>query len=241
MRRGVYLVISAMAVGSCTQILGIDGHYVLEAKSDSSTARAFGSGGTEEAGPETGGELGTGGDGGGSLGSGGIVAAGGMLPIAGGYGGTLAGSGGDVGGAGNGPTADSQAPCGSGQKRCAGGCVTPDPSVGCGVVGCDQCPGPPPANGYLVCAADQCGFACAPSFTKDTSKGTCDPPASGSGGASSGGTGGTGGGTGRIGSPCTVKLGPPQPSSQCVSCGAFPGCCDPVTARCGCLYVAACI
>lgn len=240
MRRGLFLIFSAIAAVSCTRILGIDGRYVLEERTDSGGHRLSGSGG-EEAGPETGGVPETGGETGGFTGSGGIVGAGGMLPISGGRGGTPIGSGGAESG-GFVAAADSEAPCDTGKKRCSGSCVTPDPSVGCGPTGCEKCANPPPVNGYLVCASDQCDYACGPGFTKNDSKGTCDPLVSGSGGAGgAGGTGGAGGATGKIGSPCTVKLGPPEPSSQCISCGPFPGCCDPVTARCGCLYVAACI
>ncbi len=241
MRRGVFLLFSAILVASCARILGIDGRYVLEEATDSSARRSLGAGG-EEAGAETGGTPETGGEAGGAPGSGGIVAAGGTIATSGGRGGTTMGAGGvQSGGAGH-TAADSEAPCDPGKKRCRGSCVTPDPSVGCGPTGCEQCANAPPVDGYLVCSGDQCDYACGPGFTKNDATGTCDAVVSVSGGAGgTGGGGGAGGTVGKLGSPCTVKLGPPVPSSECISCGPFPGCCDPVTARCGCLYVAACI
>jgi len=238
MRAGASLCFLAIAILSCTRILGIDGHYVLEVEASGGSA-GVGSGGTFDANFATGGDVstggasqGTGGSTGGLTGGGGIIAAGG-IPVTGGMGPASGGS--ESGGASDGGGTDGQAPCELPMKNCNGKCVTPDPSVGCGLTGCDRCSSLPPVSGYLICTNDQCDFACQQGFTKDAANGACKAPASGTGGAAGSG------GAGTIGSKCT-KATPLSPSTECKNCGLFPGCCNPATGlRCGCLYVAACI
>jgi hypothetical protein len=238
MRAGASLCFSALAILSCTRILGIDGHYVLDVEHFDGSP-AVGSGGTLDANFGTGGDVSTGGTGEGTGGTGGLTGAGGIIAS----GGISAGTGGrgtdggsnETGGASGSGGTDGQAPCDPPMKSCNGKCVTPDPSVGCAPTGCNRCSNLPPVDGYLVCTGDQCDFACQPGFTKDAANGSCKPPATATGG--SGGSGGAG----SIGSRCT-KATPLSPSTECKNCGVFPGCCNPVTGlRCGCLYVAACI
>jgi hypothetical protein len=107
--------------------------------------------------------------------------------------------------------------CPNGQKMCGGVCVVPAPSNGCGLTGCNKCPGPPPNGGVLACDnnAHTCDFVCLSGFTKQGN--TC---------MSNGGSGGTGGGGGSTGN-CVASV--------CPKCcfGAEPGCCASSTS-CGC-------
>lgn len=241
MRRGAYLLVSTIAAMSCTQILGIDGRYVVRSTADSGKG-PLASGGAQEAGAETGGDIGLGGSGA-TPGSGGIVASGGMPLGSGGSGGRGAGGEGNGGVAGatgresggtmasGGTASDADVPCPTGQKRCpAIGCVSPDPSVGCDPNGaCAKCDFP--SDSQPTCNGTHCDFECHTGFTRNSATGTCDPSTSGAGGA--------GGTSGLPGSKCTKQT-PTSSSSECRGCPfPFPACCNGLL-HCGCLYVAAC-
>lgn len=239
MRVGGYLFMSAVLAAACTQILGIDGRYVREG-AEAETGGGFGSGGSDAATAGTGGSHASGGgtgSGGVIVGSGGIVAMGGVQ-TAGGAGGVVESggtSGAETGGVmGSGGAPDSGATCESGKKWCPSlGCVTPDPSVGCGPgLNCTPCTAQ--NNAQLICTGDQCDYTCYQGFKKNSSTGACEAASSGTGGGGGGGAGGAG----NIGARCSQVS--PGPSSECKPCGPFPGCCN-LTLHCGCLYVAACV
>jgi hypothetical protein len=247
MRAGAYLFLAAVAISSCTQVLGIDGRYVREGTAGASGGITFGgSGGAFDAAVETGGERSNGGTGGstggstgGRIGGGGVIASGGTI----GNGGVVTGGAPpETGGLENsgGMTAmDANAPCGQGEKRCdTVGCVVPDPSVGCDLTTpCAPCDTSQfPEFSHPICANSKCDYECYTGYTRNQATGTCDAPTSGTGGA------GGSGGAGSIGAKCTPMPNPLSPSPDCKYCGVFPGCCNPLTQnRCGCLYVAACI
>lgn len=243
MRAGAYLSMAVVALLSCTRILGIDGRYVEQEVTESGGASSLGSGGTFDADVGFGGTPTTGGNASGGAGSGGRIGAGGIIAM-GGMGGTITGgSPNETGGTentGGAPVTDANVPCGAGEKRCPTvGCVKPDPSVGCELgTPCSPCDvSQHPANSHPTCTSSQCDYECFPDFTRNQTTGECDAATTGSGG--SGGRGGAGG-AGPLGSKCT-KPTPLSQSPECRICGPFPGCCNGITSRCGCLYVAACI
>jgi len=200
MRFSPWPLFAVAGATACTSVLGIDGDYVVAEVSSSTGGASAGTGGASAGGGATG-------TGGGS--TGGVST------------GTTGGTAGSTGGVG----AGGQLTCGSGEKACdinsTPTCVTPDPSVGCDLVGCIPCSWP--ANGYAVCTSGACDFACQNGYTKNAGARTCDPS-------------GTGGGTGSGGctsdADCTNGNGP--------TCPGFTPCCAPITHQCGCKYVAWC-
>jgi hypothetical protein len=237
MRVGAYQLVSAFAVVSCTQVLGIDGRYVLNQDGPATGgAETAGAGAALDSSVEAGGTIG-----GGGASTGGLTGAGGTRPGTGGTG--MLGSGGTggaetgglVGSGGSGGTlgSDGEVPCAAGEKRCPSvGCVMPDPSVGCDLdMACTPCTYP--KNSTSICTNSKCDFQCYGGFDRNTTAGTCDLSAAGTGGAAGAG------GVGTIGARCTTPT-PVSQSKECVKCGIFPGCCNAIL-HCGCLYVAACI
>ena len=216
MRAGAYLFIAAIALSSCTQILGIDGRYVVEQGIAESGGTGFGSGGAFDAEVGAGGEPASGGEGGsgatgGTNGAGGFIESGGM---SGGGGASAGGAGGresgGISGGGGSPNPDAQVPCAQGEKLCPTvGCVKPDPSVGCELgTPCTPCDTAAlPASAHPICVSSQCDYECYPNYKRNTTTGACDAIATGTGGAS--GTGGVGG-AGPLGSKC-IKPTPLSP------------------------------
>lgn len=204
--RGIVLL-AVSVVSGCTSMLGIDGDYVAQGIV-SSGGHESGGGGS----PGTTGGL-----------SGNVGEDAGLVDTANGGvsgGGSPDGAFGTTGGDAN--VVDAQTPCPTGRKRCTingtEACVAPDPSIGCGLTGCDRCTWPP--HGYGICNGDQCDFACISGYVRHGDR--CDPI------SNDGGSSGGGGGTGGI-SLCSR-------SSDCPACGPFLGCCVPLLSTCGCWY-----
>lgn len=160
----------------------------------------------------------SGGSGGFPGGTGGGFPSGGSAGVAtGGVGGTATGGTGGTGGTATGGSGGATG-CPSGQKKCGGICVQPNPGIGCTLNDCTACPQPPP-NSTWFCNNNTCDFTCTAGYIKQGQ--TCI--STGSGGTSSGGApggGGTGGG-GLCPAPCDAS----DPGSQfvCFSFCVFSG------------------
>lgn len=211
--RGALAVVRWCAVAACllgcSSVLGIDGDYTLAPGVGSGSA--MGTGGlspSKDSG--AGGAVSTGG----SVGSGGVATGGAQTGGAQATGGTD-----ETGGAAS--TGGSGGECPDGQKLCTvmgeARCVSPDPSVGCGPTGCDQCTAPP--NGYPLCEGTTCSFGCFEGVRKGDACESQDPPGSG--------------GSGTGGRPHTC-----QRDSDCPACGPTAGCCTLIPGgTCGCNFV----
>lgn len=147
------LLLSAAAIGSgCATAQQLD-----VGSSDAALVEVGGEGGVSGSAGYTSiaGFVGNGGVGtGGVLDSGGTSAAGGDAP----------GSGGKL-------ATDAGLTCATGQKRCAGACVAPSISTGCGAASCTACTAP--TNGTAVCTAGSCDFTCASGYNKSGT--SCQP------------------------------------------------------------------
>jgi hypothetical protein len=161
---------------------------------------------------------------GGRSGSGGVLSSGGRAPMGGfagrggastvGNGGSFAGAGGRSGAGGipiSGGSASDAGACILGQKSCDGVCAPPTPQTGCALTGCTSCALAAPANGYLLCANEECAFDCLSGFTKRA--GGCHT------------TNGVDAGGGAVCDPATC------PQNCSVTFG--PACCT-ADGRCGC-------
>jgi hypothetical protein len=201
-----WFVAGAWLLG-CTSMLGIDGDYVREPSA--SAGNTTGAGGRSSGGSDSGGRTADGGapaSGGGGVSGGGMTTGSGGVP-AGGTEGGLDGSG---------------EQCVAGQKLCTvtgeERCVAPDPSVGCGPSGCDQCL--PPTGGYGMCEGTSCSFGCFDGFVR--SGDACEPVTVPDAGHS---------GTGGRPSSC-------RKDADCPACGSVLGCCALIpTGKCGCNFV----
>lgn len=152
---------------------------------------------------------------------GGLSAAGGTGgPSSGGAGGALT----TGGAAGTVTSCESDSACPAGTKCCAGGCIAPQPLVGCAPTGCTRCPAPP-TEGTAICNGATCGIQCKVGYA--VSGNDCVP--SGSGGAA--GSGGVGGQTAGSGGGSTCD---PKSCKNCSVAGPL-GCCKH-DGTCGCTW-----
>lgn len=193
-------------------------------------------GNTDDSGLGSGGDSGSTGIGGSTSGGsgGGFPGGSGGFPSGGtagaGTGGVATGGTGGVSTGGSGGATG----CPSGQKKCGGVCVVPNPGIGCNLTDCTACP-QPPANSTWFCNNATCDFTCTAGYVKQGQ--TCIN--TGSGGSSSGGApGGGGSGGGTCAAPCDPSQGEQQfvCAAFCLFTGGL-GLCAPVVNCCTCIPV----